>query len=300
MPSRAAGWRGADESAAALFALSVMKSNGLPLFYVILGPPRSERRSVLADLIADGLDANGQALTFLSGNEPPSDFDQQLGDVRTWALQDGSIVAEIPESIRDASDEAVSGKRYSHVFFMADGARNPVDQIEAIKSWIAPFDIEFARVITVIDCALASRHRELAAWWDACVHFSDVVLLSHRQGVPNKWMSDFQGRYRDRFIPALFEFVKEGKVRNPALVLEPQARRVSHVFDKEDGDWSIARRLAPEAEIDFDRDEDDGAESPEGDSGDEGAPEVDPYLERRQNGSRTIELPDIRKFLDHA
>lgn len=277
-----------------------MKSNDLPLFYVILGTPRSERRSVLADLIADGLDADDRALTFLSEQEPASDFDQQLGEVRKWGWQDHAIVADIPDSIADASDADAAGKRYSHVFFIADGSQNPVDQIEAIKAWIAPFDVEFARVITVIDCTLASQHRELTAWWDACVHFSDVVLLSHRQGVPNKWMSDFQARYRDKFIPALFEFVKEGKVKNPALVLEPQARRVTHVFDQDDIDWSVARSLAPEAEIDFDTDDEEGEESPEGGGAGEGVPEVDPYFERRQNGSRVIELPDVRKFLNHA
>ncbi len=277
-----------------------MKSNDLPLFYVILGTPRSERRSVLADLIADGLGSGDRALTFLSADEPSSDFDQRLGEVRTWRWLDRAVVADIPDSIADASDDGAAGERYSHVFFVTDGSQNPVDQIEAIKGWIAPLDVEFARVISVIDCTLASRHRELAVWWDACVHFSDVVLLSHRQGVPNKWMSDFQARYRDKFIPALFEFVKEGKVRNPALVLEPQARRVTHVFDQDDIDLSLARSLAPEAEIDFDPAGDEGGESPQGEEAGDSAPEVDPYLERRPNGSRVIELPDVRKFLNGA
>ncbi len=266
------------------------------LFYIILGTPGSERRSVLVDLIADGLGEGDRALTFLSEAEAASESDRALGELRTWHWESNGVVAEMPASICDASDREVAERRYSHVFFIAEGARNPVDQIEAIKAWIAPFDIEFARVITLINCTLASRHPQLAPWWDACVHFSDVVLLSHRFGVPNKWISDFQEHYRSKFIPALFEFVKEGRVRNPALALEPHARRMTHVFDQNDVDWSIARKLAPDAEIEFDADEEDDGGGESGEDADR-APEGEPYFERRPNGSRVIELPDIRKFL---
>ncbi len=128
------------------------------------------------------------------------------------------------------------------------------------------------------------------------MHFSDVVLLSHRLGVPNKWISDFQEHYRNKFIPALFEFVKDGRVKNPALVLEPQARRMTQVFDENDLDWSLARKLAPDAEIEFGSDdEEDGEEEPGGDV--DGGPVAEPYFERRANGARVIDLPDIRKFL---
>ncbi|HRE83796.1 MAG TPA: hypothetical protein PLN52_22315, partial [Opitutaceae bacterium] len=85
----------------------------------------------------------------------------------------------------------------------------------------------------------------------------------------------------------------------PPLVLEPQARRMSHVFD-EDADWTVARSLAPEAEIDFGDEDDelDGEESPEGNDG--GDSDKESYFERRQNGHRVIELPDIRNYLGGA
>ncbi|MBP7142120.1 MAG: hypothetical protein KBA71_09455 [Opitutaceae bacterium] len=273
-----------------------MTTSQRPLFYLILGTPGSERRSVLVDLIADGLDEGDLALTFLHEAEAASEFDRALGELRTWHWEAKGVAAEMPDSISDASDTGADKPRFSHVFFVAEGSGNPVDQVEAIKAWIAPFDVEFARVITFINCTLASRHRELGPWWDACVHFSDVVLLSHRVGVPNKWISDFQEHFRSKFIPALFEFVKEGRVKNPALVLEPQARRMSQVFDQNDGDWILARKLAPDAEIEFGTDDDEGSDGAEGEDVD-GASAVEPYFERRANGSRVIELPDIRKFL---
>lgn len=273
-----------------------MTTQQRPLFYIILGTPGSERRSVLVDLIADGLGEGDCALTFLHEAEAGSEFDRALGELRTWHWEEGRITAEIPASISDASDAAADKHRFSHIFFVAEGAGNPIDQIEAVKAWITPFDVEFARVITFINCTLASRHPQLAPWWDACVHFSDVVLLSHRLGVPNKWISDFQEHYRSKFIPALFEFVKDGRVKNPALVLEPQARRMTQVFDENDLDWSLARKLAPDAEIEFGiDDEEDGEEEPGGDV--DGGPVAEPYFERRANGARVIDLPDIRKFL---
>jgi hypothetical protein len=117
------------------------------------------------------------------------------------------------------------------------------------------------------------------------VHFSDVVLLARRDGVANKWLSDFRNHYRDQFLPALFEFVKSGRVSNPAMVIEPQPRRLSHYFD-EDGDWLIDG-LA----------EDDDGEIAEGTTEVEVTEVLDPYLARHTGGRRKKELPRITDFL---
>jgi hypothetical protein len=44
---------------------------------------------------------------------------------------------------------------------------------------------EIARVYTVINCQLAEKHPALRAWFEACVHCSDVALLNRREGVGN-------------------------------------------------------------------------------------------------------------------
>ena len=154
------------------------------------------------------------------------------------------------------------------MFFFTDGRRNPVDQVEAFQAWLAASGGELARILCVINCGLAAQHKELLAWFDACVHFADVVLLNRRDGVANKWMSDFQARYAAQFLPCLFELVKAGRVTNPALILEPQARRMSHVFDEE-LNWEVTG--------DGDEDADDEEEI-------EAHPEEDPYLQRRAGG----------------
>jgi hypothetical protein len=50
-----------------------------------------------------------------------------------------------------------------------------------------------------------------------------------REGVANKWLSDFRAHFDGQFYPCLFELVKGGRVKNPALVLDPLARRMSHL-----------------------------------------------------------------------
>ena len=138
-----------------------------------------------------------------------------------------------------------------------------------------------------MNCRLAERHPPLLVWYDACVHFSDVVLLNQREGVANKWISDFQGRFKNQFYPCLIEMVKAGRVGNPALILEPQALRMSHAFDE----TGMGRRRGGRRELDEEPETDDEEEV-------EMVPEEDPYLARRQGGRREKEIPDIARFLD--
>ena len=257
-------------------------SSEKPLVYLILGAAGSGRREIVADLIDGGLAAGsaGQpfdlaqsmqsALTLLPANEQAGEADARLGSLARWAWNDGRI--ESPD---------LAGA--THVFFFTDGRRNPVDQVEAFQAWLAASGGELARILCVIHCGLVARHKELLAWYDACVHFTDVVLLNRREGVPNKWMSDFQGRYAAQFLPCLFELVKAGRVENPALILEPQARRMSHVFDEEPN-WEVTSA--------------DGEEEDEADEEEITAqPEEDPYLQRRAGGRRVKEIPDVAKYL---
>ena len=254
-------------------------SSEKPLVYLILGAAGSGRREIVADLIDGGLAAGsaGQpfdlaqsrqsALALLPAGEPAGAADARLGSLARWAWTDGRI--ESPD---------LAGA--THVFLFTDGRRNPVDQVEAFQAWLAASGGELARILCVIHCGLVAQHKELLAWYDACVHFADVVLLNRREGVPNKWMSDFQARYAAQFLPCLFELVKAGRVENPALILEPQARRMSHVFDEEPN-WEVTSA---------DGEEEDEAEIT-------AQPEEDPYLQRRAGGRRVKEIPDVAKYL---
>jgi hypothetical protein len=237
------------------------------LVYLVLGAAGSGRREVLADLIGEGLGEGDRPAVLISDGEQPDPADARLSGAGRWRLLGGNTIeAEFPAEA-------------THVFIVTDGRRNPVDQIEAFKAWLAERSAEVARVFCVVDCRLAEKHHKLLAWFEACIYFSDVVLLNHRDGIPNKWVGDFRARFEDKFYPCLFEFVKEGRVKNPALVLAPVARRMSHIFDEQE--WVVAD------EEDEDEDDEDV----------EMKPEEDPYLERRAGGRRVHEIPHIEDFL---
>jgi len=63
---------------------------------------------------------------------------------------------------------------------------------------LAQHGAELGRIFCVVNCQFAAAHPDALPWFDACVHFSDVVLLSGREGIPNKWVSDFQKRYAEQ------------------------------------------------------------------------------------------------------
>jgi len=269
-----------------------------PLVYVILGAAGSGRREVLADLIASGLGEGDDAAVLLSSGEAVCEHDAALGKVARWTWMDGIITVAFPEGA-------------THVFFVTDGRLNPVDQIEQLHAWIATAGAELGRIITVVNCRLAEQHHALLAWYEACIHFSDIALLNNREGVANKWMSEFQTHFKKLYYPCLFEVVKAGRVKNPLIVLDPQARRMSHLFDidewtgldlegvefgTEDEDGNIEEEEEPSAKKKAKGKKGHPNESDEEDE-DDWRPEVDPYLQRRIGGRREKEIPDIAKYL---
>jgi len=254
-----------------------------PLVYLILGAAGSGRREVLADLIDGGLSEGDQSVVLLSTGEAASEHDAKLGSVKRWKFTEGVVVTP-DDTLADGA---------THIFVLTDGRTNPVDQIEAFKVWIEENGCELGRVLTVVNCQLAEQHKQLVAWYEACIHFSDIVLLARREGVANKWLSDFQNRFKDQFFPCLFEFVKGGRVKNPALILDPQPRRLSHYFDEPE--WLVEGK---DAEDDVEMGEGDGDEPGEVEEEEvEVTQAEDPYMERLAGGHRIKVIPDIAKFL---
>jgi hypothetical protein len=257
-----------------------MPSSDKPLVYLILGAAGSGRREIVADLIEGGLADGDHAAVLLADGEPASAADTALPSVARWSWRDGAIQAAPPPGA-------------TRLFFVTDGRANPLSQVEAFKLWLAAHGLELARVLCVVNCALAEHNPALLAWFDACVHFADVALLTRREGVANKWLSDFIARYRDQFYPCLFELVKAGRVKNPALILDPHTRRMTQFFEAEP-DW---RAQAGEAVIIEDDAGDEDDPEADGDEAADAPPGTDPWLARDTAGRRLKPLPDIAKFL---
>ncbi|HWA07861.1 MAG TPA: hypothetical protein VG838_00185 [Opitutaceae bacterium] len=254
-----------------------MSASEKPLVYLVLGAAGSGRREVLADLIADGLEESDRPAVMFAEGEVTGDFDDRLPQLTLWTWENEAIDGSLPAGA-------------THVFFVTHGRHNPVDQIEAFKSWLAVQGGQLARVLCIVNCGLVEKQPPLRAWFEACIHFADVVLLTRREGVANKWLSDFLGHFQGQFYPCLFELVKAGRVRNPRLVLDPQARRLTHFLDDEQ-DWVVT---GPDGEV-IDADDEDASE---GDEEVQAAPEEDPYLEKDAAGRRMKRIPDVAKYLE--
>jgi len=245
-----------------------------PLVYLILGATGSGRREVLVDLIGGGLADSDQPAVLLASDEPADELDKKLPGLARWTWTGETIDAALPEGA-------------THVFFVVQGRANPVEQIDVFKPWLEAQGGQLARVFCVVNCQLAEKNPPLLAWFEACIHFSDIVLLNRCEGVANKWFSDFLGHFQGQFYPCLFEQVKAGHVKNPALVLDPQARRLSHWFDEQQ-DWVFTNA---------DGEEIDEEEVTEDDEEIEATPAEDLYLARDAAGRRAKRIPDIGKFL---
>lgn len=249
-------------------------NSAAPSVYLVLGTPGSGRRAILHDLIENGLTPENRVLLLLAGSEAPAPADEKLAarahsEVRRWTATGAELLTAetLPEG--------------GQVFLLADPHADIVTQIESLKPWLLRHGAELARVFTVVDCQFAEKNPALLPWFDACIHFSDVVFLTKREGVENKWLSGFIRRYEDQFYPCHFIQVKKGGIPNPALVLEPEPRRVSQYFDEHE---EIPDDLVIETDDEEEADDDEDATPPE------------PYFERNRSGRRVKELPDARPF----
>jgi len=244
------------------------------LVYFILGTPGSGRRAIVRDLIENGLGTEDKALVLLAEDEAPAPADAALAalantEVRRWQWTEPVLPpVEVPAG--------------TTVFFLADAQANQIDQLEALKPWLESQGAELARIFCVVDCRLAEQHPVLRQWFDACIHFADVVFLTKREGLANKWLSDFIKHFKDQRFPCHFVQMKaKGNLATPLVWLDSTARRVSQYFD-EGETYEIEGLETDDEEED---EEDTGLLPPE------------PYFTRQTSGRRDKELPDVRDYL---
>jgi len=255
--------------------------------YVLLGADGSGRHEILADLVLNGAAAGGSdapkggvrvylpvarddsAETEVAAAASTSAFPPSV-EVRRWGTTGGRFFMDAPETAPET------------VFILTDGRANPVDQIELIAAVLPRLGWQVARILTVVNCSLLATRPELTEWFNACIHFSDVALLSRRENVSNAWVAKFISGYKEgERMPCLFELVhKRGRVENPARILVPEARRLSMIFDDTDGldEMEFDGDNLPEEPFDI-------------------KPGTDPWFERAPNGERRRLIPDIREFL---
>jgi hypothetical protein len=242
--------------------------------YFVLGTPGSGRREIVLDLVENGLGPEAKVVVLMATHEPADPAEEKL------ARRPGTEIVRLAWTAEALPEAGVPDG--ATVFFLADPLADAITQLESLQPWLLARGAQLTRIFTVVDCHFAERHPPLRLWYAACIHFSDVVFLTKRAGVENKWVSDFLRHFEAECSPALFLQLKKGGIANPALVLNPEPRRLSQYFD-EAADFS-----ALEIETD---DEDDDEEV------DDGLPSPESYFERLRSGRRVREIPDVTKYL---
>ena len=234
--------------------------------YLILGCQSSGRRYAVFDLIKDLASKSDPITIHFSASENKNEWQEKLAelehlDVETYSDEVASLD---PQNINPQHTNLI----------VAPGLSNPVDQVEAFKDIVDQCPCELGRVITVAHCDQLSAHSQLLSWYDACIHFSDVCILNRSAETTNQFVQDVIDRYKDKHFPVLFEIVFKKGIKNPGLVLEPQARRISLFFEPDEDAW-------------LDDEDDDDWEGPQ----------EDPYMVRIASGSREKWVPDIEAIL---
>ena len=227
-----------------------------PKVYLILGTNDSGRRAILADLI-DNLESGSSILYFKHMDVFESDWDTSLENyskVTTviWSLENTKI-----------KHDSISVSP-SSIFFIAPASIDLADTVEGLKGWLSKNDCQLTRIITVINCKNLSENDSKNYWYEAAIHFSDIVLLNRREGVSEKWIKAMVTEKKKQFHPTRFELVKKNRVHNPSDILDSQTYRTSLYFDD----------LIPIEEDEFE----------------DLLPEdrkIDPYIERLESGKRS-------------
>lgn len=244
----------------------------MPTVYLVLGLPGSGRHEIVQHLLEDGLpEARAVALYQAVGDGPAPAASHPAVTPVPYVFADGHFTLA-PGATPPAEPDAV--------FFFLDGRASPIDQLEVLPAWLHARGWELARLLLVVHCGLAAAHPEVALWHEAGVHFADCVLLNRRDGVSNFWIQEFRKQFSEARYPCHFALVKNGRVDNAPLLLFPEARRLSLIFEDID----------PVDQLELDEEN-----LPEEPFTLENKP--DPYFERNLGGQRRKPVPEVSAFL---
>lgn len=168
-------------------------------------------------------------------------------------------------------------------FILVDPRESPVEQIEKLAADLAKCLIEPVKIITCVDCEGVEAHPPLKLWYEACIYYSDIVLLGNRSAASNRFIRDYQKQFERNCYPCLFLFLKGAGVPDQALeILTPGTRRISQLFDLP-GNGAAPEQpgMIIEASCDLDLEEQ----------------EADPFLNPSEEQGAPRHVPDAASFI---
>ena len=246
--------------------------------YLFLGIDKPERLAALAQLVRFAIFDGPVAVSLPEGldasviqNCPPSTAPHPL-TCSSWALSPTHI----------AFDKAPACPTDTMAFFIVgDGRADPIHLIETLARESQQGRLEINRVITWIDLARCHASKAITAWYDACAHFSDCLLLDLHSNLEPAWIDRYIERFTSQHYPCIIERMKKGIIQHPVFILDDQVRRISTVFEPTDEPFDLV--------------DGDGIDDEDDEPFD---PLKEPYFDRGVDGRRLKPIPDIRSDID--
>ena len=224
-----------------------------------------------------------KGLVYLILGDPLSPLNLVAEDLASHLRTQGNETVLI---FKDATSSHLARASSSISFLLISGSTNPIDWLEEMQQALFKNNFKLGRIIFLLDMVRLSKNPQWVSWAQACIHFSDVVLMNNVEGVTKKWLQEFKEPYVKDCYPCLFVPLKGEQISNPALVLETLPLRISQVFDIE---YQQESKLLKEINASHSKWETDCA------NGDECSDEtfVDPYFEKFPNGMRVKKINSL-------
>ena len=113
---------------------------------------------------------------------------------------------------------------------------NLSDQFESLLIQTdKPFKIEIGRILSFLDAnILPEISPQFQLWLDAVAHFSDVLCISNRTNQNGKAVKMIIDRYENMRYPMETYLISQNKKGKLLNILNPTARRITHIFDSPD------------------------------------------------------------------
>jgi hypothetical protein len=185
--------------------------------YILMGTHLAEIRQCISHLVKSTKDLGEVEL------HHPAEYQWESAGQDQVSLQ-----AYDPETVLWVFDP----DRPATAFIVLDPKADLIEQLEHLADHLANCQIEPIKVVTCVDCAQTEQSAKLRAWYEACIYYSDVVLLGNRQNASKSFVREYQKHFERLCYPCLFLLIKgPGNPTQPGEIMTHGPRRVSQMFD---------------------------------------------------------------------
>jgi len=192
--------------------------------YIILESPGSGG----FEFLVNGLnDFNHQGFHFLLPESAEHKFGpDQRESVTFWSDKESTNI----------SFNLSKNEENTDLFLFLSPFINLSDQFESLLSQTdKPSKIEIGRIISFLDAnILPEISPQFQLWLDAVAHFSDVLCISNRSNQNGKAVKMITDRYENMRYPMETYLISQNKKGKLLNILNPTARRITHIFDSPD------------------------------------------------------------------